>query len=232
LTVPIIFSLCAAFSAVGLIPCWFAYHAVNDAFGGFWALMSTPFLYFVWGCTYCACAVLFKLVMFYRPREGRFALFSWPTVGWGLTGAVTNFANVMFLIHFKGTPLLNLWYRALGAKVGARVSINTTRLFDWNLITLGDDVVLGGDCVIMGHSLEGGTMTMRPIVIKNGATIGGEAKVMPGCVVGERSVLGASSLLTKQTEIPDHQMWGGVPATFLRDRTAKGDKKSEPGPTA
>lgn len=226
LVVPIIFSLCAAFSAVGLIPCWFAYHELQAAFGDFVAFLSVPFLYFVWGVTYCACAVVFKLLLFYHPKEGRFGLFTWPTVGWGLTGAVTNFANIMFLVHFKGTPLLNVWYRALGVKLGRRVSINTVRIFDWNLVTIDDDVVLGGDCVIMAHSLEGGMMQMRPIRIGRAATIGGEAKVMPGCVIGERGILGASSLLTKQTEIPAHHVWGGVPAHFVKDRTPAVDSPS------
>ncbi len=216
--VPIVFSLCAAFSAVGLVPCWYLYHAVDGAFGCFVAFLSTPFLYFVWGVTYCACAVVFKLLMMYHPKAGRFGLFTWPVVGWGLTGAVTNFANIMFLVHFKGTPLLNLWYRALGVKLGARVSINTVQLFDWNLISIGDDVVLGGDCVLMAHSLEGGQFQMRPISIGTGAMIGGNAKVMPGCTLGEKAVLGASSLLTKESNIPAHELWGGIPARFLKSR--------------
>ncbi len=219
IAVPLIFGLCAALSALGLVPCWYLWHAIQGAFGDFAAFLSMPFLYFVWGLTYCVGAILFKLALFYHPKPGRHGLFTFPVVGWGLTGAVTNFANVMFLVHFKGTPLLTWWYRGLGAKIGARVTINTTRIFDWNLVTIGDDVVLGGDCVIMAHSVEGGQMHMRPIVIGNGATIGGESKVMPGCVMGDKAVLGASSLLTKETTIPAHQLWGGVPARFLRDRT-------------
>lgn len=219
----LVFALCAAFSAVGLIPCYFAFTAVQEHHGPLLALMSVPFLYFVWGVTYCVCCVLFKLVMFYHPKEGEWPLFSWSVVGWGTTGAVTNFANEMFLKHFKGTPILNIWYRALGAKIGKRVSINSVRLFDWNLLTIDDDVVLGGDCVLMAHSLEGGRMRMRPVHLKRSAMVGGESKVMPGCVLGERAILGASSLLTKNTQIPDHHMWGGVPARFLKDRGAGKD---------
>jgi non-ribosomal peptide synthetase-like protein len=216
LVVPVIFALSAALAAVGLVPCWFAYHELQRAYGDFVAFLSVPFLYFVWGITYCVAAVVFKWAIVYRPREGRFGLFTWSVVGWGLTGAVTNFANVMFLVHFKGTPLLNVWYRALGMKLGHRVTINSVRLFDWDLITIDDDVVLGGDCVLMAHSLEGGQMQMRPIHIGRGATIGGEAKVMPGCTIGERSILGASSVLTKQSTIPPHELWGGLPARFIK----------------
>ena len=54
--------------------------------------------------------------------------------------------------------------------------------------------------------------------------VGGESKVMPGCTLGTRAILGASSLLTKGTQIPDHHMWGGVPARFLKDRGAGKDE--------
>jgi hypothetical protein len=216
LVVPIIFSLSAALAALGLVPCWFLYHEVQAALGDFIAFLSVPFLYFVWGVTYCAAAIVFKWAIFYRPRAGQFGLYTWPVVGWGLTGAVTNFANIMFLVHFKGTPLLNVWFRALGVKLGHRVTINTVRIFDWDLVNIDDDVVLGGDCVVMAHSLEGGQMHMRPIHIGRGATIGGEAKVMPGCTIGEKGILGASSVLTKQSTIPPHELWGGLPARFIK----------------
>lgn len=216
----VVFALCALFSSVALVPCYFLFSAIQDGSSTFFAVLSVPFLYFVWGWTYCFCCVVLKLLMWYHPKEGEWTLFSWAVVGWGLTGAVTNFANDMFLKHWKGTPMLNIWYRLLGANIGKRVSINSVQIFDWNLITIEDDVVVGGDAVLMAHSLEGGKMRMRPMVLGKKSMIGGNAKVMPGCVLGEGAVLGASSLLTKGTTIPAQHIWGGVPAKFLRDRSA------------
>jgi non-ribosomal peptide synthetase-like protein len=216
----VVFGLCATLAALALVPCWFLHGAIQDLAGSLVATISIPFLYFIWGVGYCALCVAYKIVVRYNPAEGEWPIFSLPVIGWGTVGAVTNFANHMFLIHFKGTPLLNLWYRALGARIGRRVSINSVQLYEWNLLTFEDDVVIGGDCVVMGHALEGGRMRMRRVHLKKGAMVGGNAKVMPGCVLGERAVLGASSLLPKNTTIPDGHLWGGVPAHFLRDRSA------------
>lgn len=227
----LVFALCALFSAVGLAPCYWIFLQIEQATSVMWAVLSTPFLYFVWGWTYCLCCVIYKQVVFYHPKEGEWTLFSWSVVGWATTGAVTNFANEMFLKHWKGTPMLNLWYRALGAKIGKRVTINSIYIFDWNLLTLDDDVVIGGDCVLMAHSLEGGKMRMRPVHLGKSAMVGGNAKVMPGCVLGERAVLGASSLLTKGAQVPAHHMWGGVPAKFLRDRGVGKDETGLAGAT-
>src|SRR5688572_2202620 len=82
----LVFALCATFSSVGLVPCYYLYQLVEQHTDGFWALLSVPFLYFVWGCTYCACCVVYKFLIFYHPKEGEWRLFSWPVVGWGTTG--------------------------------------------------------------------------------------------------------------------------------------------------
>jgi hypothetical protein len=86
----VVFALCAAFSVLALIPCWFAYRAIEGATSTMWAVASMPFLYGLWGWSYCLLCVVYKQLIFYRPREGEYPLFSFPTVGWGTTGALTN----------------------------------------------------------------------------------------------------------------------------------------------
>jgi non-ribosomal peptide synthetase-like protein len=185
-----------------------------------WAVASTPFLYGVWGWSYCALCVIYKRLVFYRPREGEWSLFSWPVVGWGTVGALTNWANVWFLLHWKGTPLLNLYLRAMGAHIGKRVSINTVHIYEWDLVSIGDGAILGGDCVVQGHLLEGGKMKMRPVHIGARALVGTGAKVMPGCVLGEDSVLAAGSIMKKQSTVPPREVWGGTPPRLIRARGA------------
>lgn len=219
-------ALCATFSAIGLAPCWYLFHLVSEQWGDFAAFLSVPFLYFVWGTVYMACCVVFKLLLWYHPREGGWPLFTWPSVGWGLTGATINFGSHFFLKHFKGTPALNLFFKLLGAKIGRRVSINTVEIYDWNLITIGDDAVIGGDACLMAHSLEAGRMQMKPIVIGKKAMVGGNAKVMPGCVIEDGGILGASSLMTKGTRIPANEMWGGMPARFIKERKSSSSSSS------
>ena len=38
-----------------------------------------------------------------------------------------------------------------GAKIGKNVALNTTHLWDWDVLTIEDDVVLGANCVVIGH---------------------------------------------------------------------------------
>ena len=77
----LVFGMCAAFSGLALIPCYFAFLWIEYATSTMWAVASTPFLYGVWGWCYCLLCVAYKWAIFYRPHEGEFPLFSLPTIG-------------------------------------------------------------------------------------------------------------------------------------------------------
>jgi non-ribosomal peptide synthetase-like protein len=217
----LLFSFCLLLAGVALYPCVLEHQLVAETWGRPWSILVVPFLYGQWGFSYALLAVLFKHAVRYHPKEGSVPLFSTAVIGWAVTGAVTNFARYTFLVHLKGTPFLNVYFRLLGVKMGRRVSINTVEIYEWDMITLGDDVVLGGDCCLMAHSVEGGRMVMRPIRIDDKAMVGGNAKVMPGAIIEERGVLGASSLLKKGGHIKAGETWGGIPAHPLPRHVAK-----------
>ena len=53
-----------------------------------------------------------------------------------------------------------------------------------------------------------------PVVIKDGAFIGAHCIILKGVSIGEKSVVGAGSVVTKS--IPDGEIWAGNPAKFIR----------------
>lgn len=55
------------------------------------------------------------------------------------------------------------------------------------------------------------------ITINNDVWIGRGVTLLPGVTVGEGSVIGANSLVNKS--IPENEIWGGVPARFLKIRS-------------
>ena len=56
----------------------------------------------------------------------------------------------------------------------------------------------------------------RPIEIKNNVWIGGGCILLPGVTIGENSVIGAGSVVTK--DIPAREVWAGNPAKFIKKR--------------
>ena len=85
----------------------------------------------------------------------------------------------------------------------------------WNGITIEDNAFIGPNVTFTNdryprsgqHSNES-TRT----IIKNGASIGANASVLCGIIVGKWAMVGAGSVVTKN--IPDYTLWYGNPAKF------------------
>lgn len=111
-------------------------------------------------------------------------------------------------------------------QIGNRVGMSGTALVCHNAITIGDDVTIGGNTVIYDtdfHSLNSGRRVgfqdnhlarTAPVFIQAHAFIGSHATILKGVTIGERAVIAAGSVVTKN--VPPNQIWGGNPAKFLR----------------
>jgi UDP-2-acetamido-3-amino-2,3-dideoxy-glucuronate N-acetyltransferase len=85
---------------------------------------------------------------------------------------------------------------------------------------LHDDVFIGPSAVLLNDKFppSNDRKKWRPVVVEEGAVVGGGATVVPGCTIGKNSVLGAGSVLTKS--IPENEVWAGNPAKRLMTRAA------------
>lgn len=57
-------------------------------------------------------------------------------------------------------------------------------------------------------------LTCRPVVLKRNCWIGAGAVILPGVTVGENSIVGAGSVVTK--DVPDNTVVAGNPAKFVK----------------
>lgn len=177
--------------------------------------MSIGLGYLVFGLSFLLFIVLVKRVMFFRAREGDYPFVSGYAIRWAIVGTLVGLAKVVILHHLLGTPVMNVFYRMMGARIGRNVLINTCNMFDFDLVTIGDDTMIGGDAVVIGHVGEGGFLRLRPVTIGQRCTVGQSAIVFPGAVMEDGSVLGALSLLPKGHRLPAGTRWGGNPLVEL-----------------
>ena len=110
------------------------------------------------------------------------------------------------------------WYwRVLGIenfKLGDRVEIGSFTVIDAKEgVIIEDDVKIGWSCSIFSDS----TIDNKKgkIILKKGCKIGANSVILPGIIVGENSLVGANSLVTK--DIPPNEMWIGSPAKKLKN---------------
>lgn len=110
--------------------------------------------------------------------------------------------------------------------IGRGTGISNSTFCCWLKIEIGEDVYIGGDCRIYDtdfHSLNKDdrinlpdtNVKSKPVCIKNGAWLGASCIVLKGVTIGENSVIGAGSVVTR--DIPPNQIWGGNPAHYIKD---------------
>jgi non-ribosomal peptide synthetase-like protein len=190
----------------------------------FWNLGSIPLLalafgvgYLIFGIAFLLLIVVLKHLVGFRSREGDYPFFSAYAMRWAFIGSLVGLAKILILTHLKGMPLLNAFFRAMGARIGRNVLINSCNLFDFDVLEIGDHAFIGGDAVVIGHVGEAGMLRIRPVRIGARCTVGQSSIVFPGSTMEEGSILGALSLLPKGRTLAAGSVWGGNPLKLLRE---------------
>ena len=87
-----------------------------------------------------------------------------------------------------------------------------------DLCSLGDDVFIGPNATLLNDRFppSGNKELWQPIIVGHNSVIGGGSTIVPGCNIGQNSVLAAGAVLTKS--LPNNEVWAGNPATYLMTR--------------
>jgi acetyltransferase-like isoleucine patch superfamily enzyme len=107
-----------------------------------------------------------------------------------------------------------------GAKIGHRCKISS-HTFICEGVTLEDEVFIGHNVTFVNDlfpratNASGGLQTEAdwkciPTLVKRGASIGSGATLLCGITVGERALIGAGSVVTR--DVPDYAVVAGNPA--------------------
>ncbi len=169
--------------------------------------------YFVFGLALLVVLPVARWVTFAAGTPvGRFEFLSFGAWRWASYNALTLLLRFTFINWIRVTPLLPLYHRLMGMRVGARVQINTAVVADQNLISIGDDTVIGGDVTLVCHAAERGKLVTAPVRIGRDVTVGLMAVVLPGCEIGDGAVIAAGAVLSKGAKVGPGEIWAGVPA--------------------
>ena len=99
----------------------------------------------------------------------------------------------------RGTSLLNMFYRLCGANIGRGVRLYSVSMQDLELVTIGDDTIIGRDANIQPAHIADGRLVRQPIqiesccLIRESASILGGAHVPHGTEIAALAVVGRSS---------------------------------------
>jgi len=109
-------------------------------------------------------------------------------------------------------------------KIGDNVGISNSTIICTRSICIGNNVLIGNNVKIWDtdfHSLAPDVrngaddqVQNKPIEIRDNVFIGANTIILKGVAIGEGSVIGAGSVLTRN--VPARQIWAGNPAHFIK----------------
>lgn len=174
--------------------------------------------YFIFGFALIILVGLFRFCLRLRLKEGVYPLFSFEALKWAFVSSLYLMINFTFIDFILLTPFANLLFRLLGAKLGKNVQFNSRHVYDATLIEIGDNTVIGGGAIVLGHIVERGRLKLKKVKIGSNVTVGSHSTIMPGCEIGDGAVIGASAVLLKDTKVEARDVWFGIPAESIRHK--------------
>ena len=95
---------------------------------------------------------------------------------------------------FVGTPLMSLYYRAMGARIGRDVTLCTSLCSAFDLVSIGDRTSIGVETHVLGYHVENGTLIIGGIDIGRDCFIGMHCNVGLDTRIGDWARLDDMSL--------------------------------------
>lgn len=178
--------------------------------------LSLGVMYFLFGYSLLLFIVFFRCT--FNIKSPKTSCFKWSKDVFVFAAYHGMLATAQFFIlpFFRGTVVIIWFYRGMGASIGKNTFINTIKISDCNLISIGDNCIIGGDVIINGHSAEKDFLLKGNVTIGNNVTIGASTTILCGAVIEDNVIVGANSLILKDQTLKANSIYGGVPVKFLR----------------
>jgi non-ribosomal peptide synthetase-like protein len=218
---PVIVTVAIGLAVLGVL------QSLARIFGIWWAALCGGLVLLAAGAIAGAFTVAAKWLLVGRIRASEFPL--WSSFVWRneLSDTfVETVAAPWFARAASGTPVLNLWLRALGAHVGRGVWCETYWLPEADLVTLGKGATVNRGCVVQTHLFHDRIMRMDGVVLESGATLGPNCVALPAARLGSGATVGPASLVVRGDEVPNSTRWQGNPIRPWNSGRKKGRGKN------
>jgi non-ribosomal peptide synthetase-like protein len=160
--------------------------------------------------TLCAAPVALKWVLIGRWTPGEIPLWGWRYLRFWF---VKTLLRVNPMVLFLGTPLYNLYLRALGAKVGRDALVLSRSLpICTDLISIGSHAVVRKDVFFNAYRAQGTRIETGTVTIGAHALVGEGSVLDINTEIGDHTQLAHASALHSGRALPARTHWHGSPA--------------------
>jgi non-ribosomal peptide synthetase-like protein len=166
-------------------------------------------------------AIATKWVVIGRYKPGDYPLWGWYFFRWWFVKAITGSIPIDYL---AGTPLLSLFYRLMGSRIGANVHLATDNCLAYDLLEIGDDSSIGEESSLAGCTVEHGRLRIGPIKIGRRVFVGARSVVREHSMIDDDARLEDLSMLPRGGVIPRAERWQGSPARRVGQTVRRGNR--------
>ena len=149
-----------------------------------------------------------KWLIIGRYKPGAYPLWGSYYIRWWLVSRLQVLSGAGL---FLGTPLMPVYYRLMGAKVGRGCALDSAMVSAWDLVSIGDDTSISADTQLYGTRVEGGYLLIGRVDIGSRCFVGGHSALGLNVRMGDESRLAAQSLLPDGTQLEPGAQRRGSP---------------------
>jgi non-ribosomal peptide synthetase-like protein len=157
-------------------------------------------------------AIASKWLVIGKIKPGRYKLWGSYYFRFWLADKLVNISPIAY---FTGTPVMNVFLRLLGAKVGKDCYINTSAISAFDLFKIGDNVSICTDTHLKGFTISDGYLQVGTIEIADDCFVGTRCCIAHNTKMEQNSSIEDLTLLPEGHMIPKDENWGGSPAIKL-----------------
>ena len=143
-----------------------------------------------------------------RYRAGRYPVWGFYYFRWWLAN---RFQTLGWPEMFVGTPLMSLYYRAMGARIGKNCAIGTSLCSAFDLVSIGTESSIGSDAQLLGYRVENGWLMLGTVDIGAECFIGMHTAIGLNVVMHDRSCIDDNSQLPDGAVLQQDEEGAGSP---------------------
>ena len=143
---------------------------------------------------------------------------------WGINSVIFDTAYWVISKLLPVGVFPHVIYRLYGLKCGKGVGI-FSRLYDVDLIEIGEYSVLGTNSTITAHiMLADGRVYRNRIKIGHHSSVGVNSVVLPGVTIGDYCIVAPGSVVAKNAALDSYSLYSGNPAVKVKDLRERYEK--------
>lgn len=182
------------------------------------AQIATIVGFAIWPCMLLI-SIAVKWLVIGRFKAGRYPVWSFYYFRWWL---VTRFQSLSWAEMFSGTPLMSLYWRAMGAKIGRGVTLCTPLCGAFDVVSVGDGTSVGLESQILGYRVEDGYLIIAPVEIGSDCFVGMHCSLGLDTRMGDGARLDDMSMLPDGTVMGSYECRRGSPAVLAEVAVPEG----------